>query len=539
MKKLFLFFSVVFGVIFFWGCVAKYEQNIKPEVKYLKSKLEDYFRVDNYDVYISKDYKKLILCPVSAKLDGLVFEKIEIDMGRLGKMRLIDRRWALNKKIKCENINKDNFFVKKIKPVDYYSSLYFISFDKKPYLFFRLDKKIKADMTSQDISGFLIYWVKVNKYYKFPIFILDKKDELLNKILEDLDDRRIISLDSCCNVPLYSEYLETALKFMKKFGKEKYLLMKIYIDKKLEEGFKKVKNNPRELKEFLSFHPEFSNRDETKTTFCNEYYHRIYSNLTYQKALNWWKKCRDYSSYKDVIESYLSRKYVVNNKKRLNLSKYCSDNFNWSGGLDKKGYPTGYGEISCDKKLSFKQTGWFEGYLVKGYVKIYGNFNDGNIYNGKVVYIIKAHPAAALGYAKGFEVSRGEVKFKKFTPALISEAQKIAQNSYKEDYLYSTTSSTTNKQNGIYIKNCYNKTCRVKLDGNYIGAVSYWTQSYSGGTYYVISFLSDVAKFSSEQGNYYPKTNEIYMSKCGTKRGVYSLQQAMKYVVKCAVSGHY
>ncbi|WP_456480304.1 hypothetical protein [Nautilia sp.] len=90
----------------------------------------------------------------------------------------------------------------------------------------------------------------------------------------------------------------------------------------------------------------------------------------------------------------------------------------------------------------------------------------------------------------------------------------------------------------VSIRDCYNKTCSVNVNGSYAGTIAYWWKSSSGG-YYVINYKATNGGLLGKSGHYHPSLNEVYMSDCGTKRRVYSLKQAMKYVVKCAVSGHY
>jgi len=94
-----------------------------------------------------------------------------------------------------------------------------------------------------------------------------------------------------------------------------------------------------------------------------------------------------------------------------------------------------------------------------------------------------------------------------------------------------------NRSVNVKIKDCYKKICSVYINGEYTGTMAYWWDS---GGYYVTSYRKNEGSgLLGRSGYYYPNSKKVYVVDCGTKYGVYSLEEAMKYVVKCIVSGHY
>jgi len=168
--------------------------------------------------------------------------------------------------------------------------------------------------------------------------------------------------------------------------------------------------------------------------------------------------------------------------------------------------------------------------------KAYNEIKSISEYHEGAIDLAKAQKMAN---AYKIDIKEKIAKVEKLKKALYPKYQKYVEELMaRQKKEYEERKRARSRYVSVSIRDCYNKTCSVDVNGNYSGTIAYWWKSSSGG-YYVINYKATNGGLLGKSGHYHPSLNEVYMSDCGTKRRVYSLKQAMKYVVKCAVSGHY
>jgi len=85
----------------------------------------------------------------------------------------------------------------------------------------------------------------------------------------------------------------------------------------------------------------------------------------------------------------------------------------------------------------------------------------------------------------------------------------------------------------VIISDCYRHMCSVRVNHYFAGNLDYKWKDKA----YVIHFVKEGGHWIGTTGYYADSFNELN-SRCG-KKTVYSLDEAMKAIVKCSIMGHY
>jgi len=534
MKKLFLFFSVVFGVIFFWGCTFK--DVVGPSGGVAKCLSDNYTNdclmfAPGDKVKSIYTTSKEVLIKTSVSGDHYFVKDPEIN------------KWVMI----SGSINPDISKMEKRKIIKHEGlGDYYIVVDHFPWVYvywYNFLRNGQLIIVNEDIScdkdslEYLFYFI--DKAYRYfdknylakVIKMVNKKcslnpKEAIKDIKHSWKGEEIYKTYNCYNKLMVTDNVFDFIKIYEWCrAEEPGIVLSDY--NSLGKG--KAKNIEKKLKQLLLY-VKPSEESKLKRYFnelCRKtYYYNIHDISGLDASI--YNPIYEVVNRKKTMKENLKRKLSYEFAKRYNLTDICKF-INWDGKVDIN-----------NKRLIGKSYFYCEGFLKNlskysyldhvSYIIFKSNI-DGGKCRGHVTTQINKNTNIFIGIISN-KLSTYTTKFNNCYEIKSALLQNLSK------YNTGVSRNTSSSSSSITIGECYNKNCEVKIDGKHAGYVSYWWKSSSGG-YYVINYKSKNGGVLGRSGHYYPKLNEVYMGDCGSKYGINSLQQAMKYVVKCAVSGHY